>query len=530
VLGPGAGGTADGWRGPVTRSSGAVGSGAVKSGAVPVDNTTVTDPQTVPGWPRLIGAGVEVPTVSGSTVPYVNFDYAASTPALSTVKDAVDALLPWYSSVHRGAGFLSGLSTDAYEGARTAVRSFTNARPDDAVLFTRNTTDAINLLASALPQGTQVFAFRTEHHANLLPWRRHRAELLPVPRSPEEALTLLADALRAAPAGPRLVAVTGASNATGELWPYAEVVDLAHEHGARVLLDGAQLLPHRGVDVTALDVDYLAFSGHKIYAPFGAGVLLGRPDWLSAGEPFLAGGGAVRYVTVDDVLWADLPDRQEAGSPNVLGAVALGVACSTLERLGMDRVAAHEATLLRQLRVGLADVPGVRQYSLWSPDSPRIGVATFTVRGLGYAEVAAALSAEYGVGVRHGCFCAHPLMTALLGINDAESDVIRAGLRSGAAPAVPGAVRASMGLGTTASDVERLVDAVASVARSGLRWTYTSSPDGTSTWPDPDPRPRPRLPFPLASHGADSAPAPVPAPVPTPVPAPRSAPAPVPAA
>jgi selenocysteine lyase/cysteine desulfurase len=186
------------------------------------------------------------------------------------------------------------------------------------------------------------------------------------------------------------------------------------------------------------------------------------------------------------------------------------VACSTLDELGMDRVAAHEATLLRQLRSGLADVPGVQQYSLWSPDSPRIGVATFTVRGLGYAEVAAALSAESGIGVRHGCFCAHPLMTALLGIGDAESDEIRAGLRSGAAPAVPGAVRASMGLGTTASDVERLVDAVARLASSGLRWTYTSSPDGTSAWADPDPRPRPRLPFPLGAHGAEPVPAPAP--------------------
>ena len=456
-------------------------------------------------WPRLVGDDVEVPLVSGDRLRYVNLDYAASTPALTTVKDAVDALLPWYSSVHRGAGFKSGLATDAYEGARTAVRRFTGARADDAILFTRNTTDAMNLLASSLPAGTFVIAFRTEHHANLLPWRRHRSNVLPVPTSPEDALNLLEDALLAAPAGPRLVAVTGASNATGELWPYDQIVELAHAHGARVLLDGAQLVPHRQVDVTELDVDYLAFSGHKMYAPFGAGVLVGRPDWLRSGEPFLAGGGAVRYVTVDDVLWADLPDRQEAGSPNVLGAVALGVACDTLGALGMDAVAAHEATLLRRLRVGLADIRGVRQYSLWAPSSPRIGVATFTVAGLGYAEVAAALSAEYGIGVRHGCFCAHPLMTTLLGIGDAESDAIRAGLRSGRQTDVPGAVRASMGLGTTEEDVDRMLDAVESVARGGLGWTYATSSDGTDSWPEPDPRPRPELPFTLSAHAPASA-------------------------
>jgi len=446
----------------------------VKVGAARTDGPGVRSLgyETVTDWPTLVGSEVEVPLVTGGRVTYANFDYAASTPSLTPVKAAVDALLPWYSSVHRGAGFLSGLATDAYEGAREAVRSFTNARSDDCVLFTRNTTDSLNLLSSSLPAGTRVFAFRTEHHANLLPWRRHAAELLPVPASPDDALDLLERALRGAPAGPRLVAVTGASNATGELWPYAEIVALAHRYGARVLMDAAQLLPHRGVDVSALDVDYLAFSGHKLYAPFGAGVLLGRPDWLRSGEPFLAGGGAVRYVTVDDVLWADLPDRQEAGSPNVLGAVALGVACSTLQNLGMDRVAAHESALLRRLRVGLADIPGVRQYSLWAPDHPRIGVATFTVRGLGYAEVAAALSAEYGIGVRHGCFCAHPLMTTLLGIDDEASDEIRADLRAGRDTAVPGAVRASMGLGTTVGDVDRLIDALHEIATTGPRSRY----------------------------------------------------------
>lgn len=296
--------------------------------------------------PGLVGSELCVPLVDGSRRRYVNLDYAASAPCLVSVKQAVDALLPWYSSVHRGAGYKSQLATDAYEGARGAVRAFVGGRPDDVVVFTRNTTDAVNLLAAAVPQGCEVFGFAVEHHANLLPWRRGDFTLLPLPAGPEHALELLEQALRRGrprPAGAgRLVTVTGASNVTGEIWPYAELAALAHRYGARLLLDAAQLAPHRAIDLAAADVDYLALSGHKLYAPFGAGALIGRPDWLAVGTPFLAGGGAVRYVGTDTVLWAELPDRQEAGSPNVVGAVALGAACGTLEALDRTALAVQE--------------------------------------------------------------------------------------------------------------------------------------------------------------------------------------------
>lgn len=447
---------------------------------------------------RLVGAAVEVPLVTGGARRYVNLDYAASTPCLSSVRDAVEALLPWYSSVHRGAGFKSQLTTAAYEGARDAVGSFLGARPDDTVIFTRNTTDAINLLTSALPEDGQVLAFATEHHANLLPWRRHRVSYLPVPTSPEHALESLAGALSSGAGDHRLVAVAGASNVTGEIWPYAEIARLAHRYGARILLDAAQLAPHRPIDMALDDIDYLALSGHKLYAPFGAGALIGRPDWLGAGEPFLAGGGAVRYVGLDSVLWADLPDRQEAGSPNVVGAVALGVACRTLQAADREALGAFEAELLDFAQARLAAVPGVRHYRMWSAEDPRIGVVPFNLDSIPYAQLAAVLSAEYGIGVRHGCFCAHPLMVALLGI-DANVDAgIYHALRRGDPVSMPGAVRLSMGLGTDRADIAALIEAVENVATDGPRWTYRSAPDSSDCWPDPDPRPRPCLPFDLA--------------------------------
>jgi selenocysteine lyase/cysteine desulfurase len=437
----------------------------------------------------LAGAAMRVPLVDGGERRYVNLDYAASAPCLLTVQEAVNDLLPWYASVHRGAGYKSQLTTEAYEDAREAVRDFVGGHRDDVVVFTRNTTDATNLLAAALPPDTEVLAFAAEHHANLLPWRRRDLTLLPLPADAGDALDLLDRALSRPAAGrPRLVTVTGASNVTGEIWPYPEMARLAHRYGARIMLDAAQLAPHRSIDMAADDLDYLALSGHKLYAPFGAGALVGRRDWLGTGEPFLAGGGAVRYVGTDTTLWADLPDRQEAGSPNVIGAVALATACRTLQGADRDSLEAHQATLIEQTRERLLGVPGIEIFRLWPAAHPRIGVLPFALRTVPYARLAAILSAEFAIGVRHGCFCAHPLMTGLLHIDAAREARLRDDLTRGVPTAIPGAVRASTGIGTTAADCDRLATAVATIAAEGPRWTYTSTADGTDCRPTPDPR------------------------------------------
>ncbi|WP_051108967.1 aminotransferase class V-fold PLP-dependent enzyme [Actinomadura flavalba] len=417
-----------------------------------------TSPTPSPVLPRVLGADVPVPLDGGGTVPYANFDYAASTPCLESVQDAVTAALPFYSSVHRGAGHLSQVSTDAYESARATVRDFLGAHDRDAVVFTRNTTDAINLLASALPRGTTVVVFDSEHHATLLPWRR--AVRLPAPASPLDAVAAAERALAGAPAGPRLLVVTAASNVTGELWPVAELADVAHRHGARIAVDAAQLVAHRPLDMAALDLDYVAFSGHKLYAPFGAGVLAGRADWLRAAPPYLRGGGASAAVSGDGVEWKTEPEaRHEAGTPNVLGAVALAAACRTLESAGWDAVVAAEERLLRRLRDGLAAVPGVRELTLFGQRQPRVGIVSFVIDGWEARDAALALSGTYGIGVRDGKFCAHPLVDRLLGGTPAE--------RGCEAPAGT-ALRASLGLGTTGAHVDRLVAAVAALARAPL--------------------------------------------------------------
>jgi selenocysteine lyase/cysteine desulfurase len=416
----------------------------------------------------VVGAGLDVPLVTGGSVRYVNLDYAASTPALRAVADQVTELLPLYSSVHRGAGYASAVCTSAYEAARATLAAFTGARPDDVVIFTRNTTDALNLLAAAVPG--PVVHLDIEHHANLLPWQARGASARAVRARAtlQETLRAVGDELARTPAA--LLAVTGASNVTGECLPLAELAGLAHAHGARIAVDGAQLVPHRRVGLAASGIDYLAFSGHKIYAPFGTGVLVGRADWLDAAPPYLAGGGAVRQVRLDATDWAASPARHEGGTPNVVGAVALAAACRFVHSLPAGAVQGHEGFLTGRLLDGLASVDGVRTLRLWPGDADRIGVVTFTVDGWPAQHVAQYLSAEHGIGVRDGRFCAHPLLARLT----------RASVVSDGA-----AVRASLGLGSRAADVDRLVDALGALRAHGSSWAYAGAADGFAPVPDP---------------------------------------------
>jgi selenocysteine lyase/cysteine desulfurase len=261
-------------------------------------------------------------------------------------------------------------------------------------------------------------------------------------------------------ARPKLVAISGASNVTGWLPPIDEVIAAAHERGIPVLVDGAQLAPHLPLPIEA---DFVAWSGHKMYAPFGSGVLIGPRATFEEGDPFLAGGGAVDLVDLDEVVWTEPPDREEAGSPNVVGAVAMGAAIDALGAIGWDAVAAHDDELAAQLRGGLAEIDGVH---LLGPSlhTPTLPLGTFVVHGVPHALVAARLSAEHGIGVRHGCFCAHPYLLRLLGLSDDEVHRFRAAVLRRDKREIPGAVRASAGIGTAAADVDRLLAAVAEIA------------------------------------------------------------------
>jgi selenocysteine lyase/cysteine desulfurase len=428
-----------------------------------------TRPDSTAPLARLVGSGQLVPCIDGVERRAVELDQAASTQAHPAVAARVEEFLPWYSSVHRGAGFRSRRATVAYEEARRAVLAFAGrdeGGPDVAILC-RNTTEAINHLAYRLRLSTSDVVVTTvvEHHANLLPWGRV-AERRYVECDPGGTFTA-DDVIRALDAGPRrpsLLAITGASNVSGWLPPLEAIVAAAHERGVPVLVDAAQLAPHRPLPA---DADFLALSGHKFYAPFGSGALIGPRAAFETGDPFLAGGGAVDLVGLDEVIWSPPPDREEAGSPNVIGAVALHGAIDALAAIGWGAIEDHERELSRRLHGGLAAIDGVRllgPVGLGVTDAPTLPVAPFTVEGMHHALVAARLSAEYGIAVRHGCFCAHPYVIRLLGLDPTAVDAYRREVLRGDHRRIPGAVRASAGLGTSGADIDALLSAVADLA------------------------------------------------------------------
>ncbi len=432
---------------------------------------------------RFSGLDLEVPLLDGGRARYINFDNAASTPPLAGVRRGVEAFLDYYASVHRGTGFKSQLSTWAFERSRLRTLAFVGADPKDhTCVFVKNTTEAINKLARrlSLKQDDVVIVTHLEHHSNDLPFRQV-ADVVHAGLRPNGDLDEddLARKIEMYAGRLRLVAMTGASNVTGYILPVHRFAEKAHAAGAMILVDCAQLAPHRQVSMRSLDdpahLDFIALSAHKLYAPYGTGVLIGRTDIFENGEPDMTGGGTVEIVTLDQVTWAAPPDREEAGSPNIVGAIAMALAVGELEEIGMPAVAAHEAELTAALLERLGQIEKVRVYGDADPGSApsRLGVVPFQIEGMSHFLVAAILSYEHGIGVRSGCFCAHPYILALLGMADEEAEKTRRSMLAGDRREMPGLIRASFGLYNTLDEVDRFAEAVQAIADGKYRRVYT---------------------------------------------------------
>ena len=350
--------------------------------------------------------------------PLVYLDNAAST---HLPRPVLDRLVHYHTyehaNVHRGVHTLSQEATQAYEGAREKVRAFLNAAETAEIVFTRGTTEAINLVAQSfgsamLQPGDEVLITALEHHANLVPWQmacdRHGARLVVAPI--DDAGTLLEDAFLER-LGPRtkIVAITHVSNALGTIVPVKRLIAAAHALGIPVLVDGAQAVLHTPVDVQDLGADFYVFSGHKLCAPTGIGVLYGKRAWLDRLPPWQGGGDMIRTVTYERTTYNDLPYKFEAGTPPIAAAIGLGAAIDYLGAIGIERIAAHEAALLGRATQWLGELPGVR---LIGTSPHKAAVISFEVAGVHPHDVGSILDSE-GIAIRAGHHCAQPLMTRL---------------------------------------------------------------------------------------------------------------------
>jgi selenocysteine lyase/cysteine desulfurase len=430
----------------------------------------------------VVGLDKKVPLLNGEKVTYVNFDNAATTPTLTPVLDSIDEFMGWYSSIHRGTGFKSQISTHYFEMARQIVAEFFNVDPKDhLVIFGKNGTEAINKLAHRvpLPDDSVILVTKMEHHSNDLPWR-FRKPVVHINVDPDGRLDMddFQAKLKQYRGKVGLVAVTGASNVTGYINDIDQIAEMTHKHGAKIMVDGAQLAPHRTIDVKAADhpqhIDFLAFSAHKIYAPFGLGVLVADRDTFTDGDPDMVGGGTVALVSEDYAFWTEAPEKEEAGTPNVAGTIALAKALKMIMDIGMDTIARHEAELTRYALHRLKEIPGLILYGSVNEEevSDRLGVISFNMQDKPHGLVSAILNYESGIGVRNGCFCAHPYIKCLLGVTVAESKVLEKKILEHDRSTIPGAVRMSFGMYNTTSEIDRIIDALKLIAKGQYEDRY----------------------------------------------------------
>ncbi|TGE32411.1 aminotransferase class V-fold PLP-dependent enzyme [Desulfosporosinus sp. Sb-LF] len=425
----------------------------------------------------VVGTDTKIPLFNGQFTTGINFDNAASTPPFVSVMEEINNFSSMYSSIHRGTGYKSQMSSQLFEEARSVVLKFVNADPrQDTVIFVKNTTEAINKLSHRLWEGGKksvILSTWMEHHSNDLPWRnKFQVDYVQTDSYGKLSLKDLESKLIKYKGKVKLVTVTGASNVTGYVNPIHKIAELAHRYQAKILVDGAQMVPHTAINMKPNNplehIDYLAFSAHKMYAPFGIGVLIGPHETFKQGVSEFVGGGTAEVVTHDWVKWNDSPHKDEAGSPNVMGVVALVAAIKTLTAIGMKNIDQYEHQLADYAHSRLKSIPGITLYSQFFPGEPRIGVIPFNINGMPHERVASILSNEAGIAVRTGCFCTQPYIQKLLSISPKQMEFYK---RSVNAPR-PGIVRLSFGLYNDFNEINVLTQMLERIIRHPTTYIY----------------------------------------------------------
>lgn len=413
----------------------------------------------------IYGVENKVPLKNNTTSIEINFDNAATTPPFKAVIEDVIKFAPYYSSIHRGEGYKSRYSTSMYEKSRFIVKQFIDDYKDICdVIYVKNCTEAINKLAEIWAydhKNSIILSTFMEHHSNDLPWRKNfDVKYIDIDKNGCLNINDLKNKLNIYGNKISLVVVSGASNVTGSKNSIHDIAKIVHSFGAKILVDGAQLLPHSsfsmGQDTCGGEIDFLAFSAHKMYAPFGCGVLIGPKDFFNSTTPGHVGGGTITYVTHNKVIWAPSPDKEEAGSPNVIGSVVLASSMKLLSKIGMNEIENYERTLTAYATENMTDMDSVILYGNYDDILNKVSIIPFNIEGMHHSVVAKALAFEFGIAVRSGCFCAHPYMQRLLKLPDElieQMAYIDKDLQ-------PGMIRISFGLYNTLGEVNSFLYAL----------------------------------------------------------------------
>lgn len=411
----------------------------------------------------VVGANTPVPVNNGSMVKSINFDNAATTPPFTSVLKKIAKFAPMYSSIHRGTGYKSKLCSKLYENSKKIIADFLNADASlNTVIYVQNTTEAINKIAYKLSQSSDkctVLTTLMEHNSNFLPWRYgFDIDYVDIDICGRLDLNDLEHKLKKYQGSVKLVTVTGASNVTGYINPIHTIASLAHKYGAYILVDAAQLIAHGPIDImdqyNDKHIDFIVFSGHKMYAPFGSGALIGPKDFF-VGKPNLVGGGTVKMLTSTDVVWNDPPYNEEAGTPNLMGAIAITEAIRTLSEIGLDTIVSNEHTITEYALNNLRTIPNLKIYGSDECEN-RVGIISFNFTNIPHYTTAQFLSDDAGIAVRNGCFCAQLYIQKLLDIKGSELKWYL----NHPDPEGPGMVRISFGLYNDTKEVDTLVDAL----------------------------------------------------------------------
>jgi selenocysteine lyase/cysteine desulfurase len=432
---------------------------------------------------NIVGIDKQVHCLDGSKRQYIFFDNGASTPSFKSTLEKVNEYLEWYSAVHRGNGIKSIVSTHAYEKAHEIIGDFVGYDKDyHTVVILKNTTEAVNKLSYRFDLGEDGIVLTTgmEHHSNYLPWKRTgRYDYVKVKEDGTLDMNDLVAKFEWYKDRIKLLAITGASNVSGLITQYHEAAEIAHKYGALILVDAAQLSPHRKINMLPKSdprhIDFLVMSAHKIYAPYGAGVLVMPKNIIDKGNPEYVGGGNAKVVTHWQTHWHSGADKEEAGSPNAVGAVAFASSLKTLQEIGMDEVANHEIELTEHILRRFKEIPQIKTLIETDFDNiaNRLGVITFNVDGFNYLEIAARLCFEYGIGLRSGRFCTQPYLMSLLKIptdNKACTWVYK--LLEGDKFDIPGALRISFGIYNTIEEIDYLIEALKEIIEKPSKFEY----------------------------------------------------------